>query len=320
MNHNDVQFNATTSSTSVHPVFLPEAIDTQANMSENTRRAYYADLQAFLMQGGVLPTPIEALIPYLEQCAGTLNPRTLQRRLSMIRKWHQLRRLPDPTGDPVVRDTLKGIARTYGQPKVKASALRLPALLQLLTYLKEHPSLKHTRNQALLLMGYFGAFRRAELVNLRWESMEWAPEGLLIQLDRSKTDQIGEGLTCAIPVGPDAYCPVRALMQWREASGHYQGAIFRRITHTGTILSAPISAHYWNTSLKQLAHLAQLPNANQISSHSLRRGSTTEAARQGAPLVILKRHGRWRSAASVLEYIEEGRRFKDSAAQFLFEF
>ena len=169
-------------------------------------------------------------------------------------------------------------------------------------------------------MGYFGAFRRSELVNLTWESIEFVPEGLVIQLPRSKTDQSGEGLTSAIPVGPDAYCPVRALMEWRDSSGEYQGAIFRRITNRGKILSAPISAHHWNNELKRLAHQAKLPNADKITSHSLRRGSTTEAASRGAPLITLKSHGRWRSGASVLEYIEEGRRFKDSAAKLLFDF
>lgn len=86
------------------------------------------------------------------------------------------------------------------------------------------------------------------------------------------------------------------------------------------MLSAPISAHHWNNQLKQLAHHAKLPNADRITSHSLRRGSTTEAASRGAPLMTLKSHGRWRSGASVLEYIEEGRRFKDSAAKLLFDF
>ncbi|WP_423063563.1 site-specific integrase [Candidiatus Paracoxiella cheracis] len=203
---------------------------------------------------------------------------------------------------------------------MKAKALRLPALLQLIGYLETHSSLLYIRHKALLLIGYFGAFRRSELVNLVWESIDFVPEGMTIQLPRSKTDQSGEGFVCAIPFGPDHYCPVRALLEWRDASGKYEGYLFRQITNQGKVLESPISSHHWNSELKRLAHNAKLPNADQITSHSLRRGSTTEAACRGAPLITLKQHGRWRSGNSVLEYIEEGRRFKDSAAQLLFDF
>lgn len=301
--------------------YEPDVIDQQASMSESSRRAYYSDLQDFMTKtGSALPTNVESVLHYLKECSDQVNPRTLRRRLSMIRKWHQLHRLSDPTNDLSVKEKIKAISRTCGTPKVKAKALRLPALLQLVAYLDTHSSLLYIRNKALLLIGYFGAFRRSELVNLVWESIDFVPEGMTIQLPRSKTDQSGEGFICAIPFGPDHYCPVRALLAWRDASGKYAGSIFRRITSQGKLLHAPISAHHWNSELKCLAHQAKLPNADQVSSHSLRRGSTTEAASRGAPLITLKQHGRWRSGSSVLEYIEEGRRFKDSAAKLLFDF
>jgi len=43
-------------------------------------------------------------------------------------------------------------------------------------------------------------------------------------------------------------------------------------------------------------------------------------SRRLSDLITLKRHGRWRSGASVLEYLEEGHQFKDSAATLLFDF
>lgn len=312
---------AIASSTKPSRDYLPDRIDQGAAMSEATRRAYYSDLKDYSTQSiAGLPASIQSVLDYLHCRADQLNPRTLRRRLSMIRKWHQLHRLPDPTNDLVIKDKIKAISRAHGTPKVKAKALRLPALLALVNYCDAHRSLLCTRNKALLLMGYFGAFRRAELVSLVWESIEFVPEGMTIQLPRSKTDQQGEGFICAIPFGPDHYCPVRALLDWRDASGKYEGSIFRRLTNQGKILQLPISSHHWNHQLKQLAHQAKLPNADQITSHSLRRGSTTEAASRGAPLTTLKQHGRWRSGNSVLEYIEEGRRFKDSAARLLFDF
>jgi len=63
-----------------------------------------------------------------------------------------------------------------------------------------------------------------------------------------------------------------------------------------------------------------MANAEQVSSHSLRRGFATEAARLGASMPAIQRHGRWRSTKTVLEYIEAGRQFTDSAVNVLFEF
>ena len=42
--------------------------------------------------------------------------------------------------------------------------------------------------------------------------------------------------------------------------------------------------------------------------------------RLGVTLPAIKRHGRWRSTKTVLEYIEAGRQFADSAVNVLFEF
>ncbi len=65
--------------------------------------------------------------------------------------------------------------------------------------------------------------------------------------------------------------------------------------------------------IRRLAVEAGLPNADRISSHSLRRGFATEAARLGAAMPAIQPHGRWRSTKIVLEYIEAGRQFSDSA-------
>ena len=54
--------------------------------------------------------------------------------------------------------------------------------------------------------------------------------------------------------------------------------------------------------------------------HSLRRGFSTESARLGASMPAIQRHGRWRSTKTVVEYIEAGRQFTDSAVNVLFEF
>ena len=57
------------------------------------------------------------------------------------------------------------------------------------------------RNKAILLLGFAGAFRRSELVALNVEDLEIRPEGLIVSIRRSKTDQEAAGREIGIPRG-----------------------------------------------------------------------------------------------------------------------
>jgi integrase len=49
------------------------------------------------------------------------------------------------------------------------------------------------RDRALILLGFAGALRRSELVGLDMEHVTWTDDGLRLLVERSKTDQQGEG-------------------------------------------------------------------------------------------------------------------------------
>lgn len=293
-----------------------------AATSDNTRRAYQADVEHFIKMGGELPATPKMVASYLKECAGKINPRTLARRLTAIRQWHKLKGdvVKDPTQDPLVTKTMRGIARLHGKPRRQALALRLKELDKISEYLLAHESLINIRNRALVLVGFFGAFRRSELVAMQWEHVEFVSDGIVITLPRSKTDQTGEGQKSVIPFGNDLRCPVRALIDWRQASKLWDGYVFRRISKTGTISTHGVTGVYVNMVIRDLVKAVGLPNAEQYSAHSLRRGFATEAARLGASMPSIQKHGRWRSTRTVVEYVEAGRRFEDSAVNVLFEF
>ena len=94
--------------------------------------------------------------------------------------------------------------------------------------------LSATRDRALLLIGFAGAFRRSELVALNADDIEETVEGVRVTIRRSKTDQEGHGHVIAIPRGVIA-CPVAALKAWLEAAAITQGAVFRPIAKGGRI-------------------------------------------------------------------------------------
>jgi integrase len=55
-------------------------------------------------------------------------------------------------------------------------------------------TLQAIRDNALRQLGYFGGYRRSEIVNLHVKHVAWETEGIVITLPRSKMDQRGEGI------------------------------------------------------------------------------------------------------------------------------
>jgi integrase len=288
-----------------------------AASSDNTRKAYQSDIRHFIQWGGLLPTTADVVLRYLQQHAAILNPRTLLRRLTAIKQWHLYQNFADPTTHPAVKKTLTGIAHVHGQPKKKAVSLTLDALIAMSTHLNTTSRLIDCRNAALLQAGFFGAFRRSELVAIQWEHIDFVPEGIEILIPRSKTDQAGEGAVCAIPYGDDSLCPVTALIRWRDRSQQKTGAVFRQITKGQTIKEEGIKPNQVNIILKSIATACGLPHPEQYSGHSLRRGFATQASKHGVPFGSIMRQGRWRHEGTVLGYMDEGRRFNQNAADII---
>lgn len=289
-----------------------------AATSDNTRKAYQADIRHFVHWGGRLPTSGDVIMKYLQNHAEILNPRTLARRLTAIKNWHICQGFADPTTHPAIRKTLTGIKNVHGKPKEKATPLTLETIRKMSAVLGESGRLIDCRNRALLLIGFFGAFRRSELVGIKWSDITLVPEGMEVLIPRSKTDQGGEGQVCAIPKSDDVLlCPVGAMIEWKEYSNGDMNYVFRQITAGGRLLNKAIKPHQVNAVVKSIAMNCGLPDAESYSSHSMRRGFATEASRKGAPFGSIMRHGRWRHEGTVLGYIDEGKRFDQNAASIM---
>ena len=286
----------------------------KAATSDNTRKAYRHDIRHFETWGGRLPATSDSIARYLETYADKLNPRTLARRLIALRHWHTYQGFVDPTLHPAINKTLVGIMRIHGKPKGKAHALTPDELTQIVAHLTNNHSLAAARDNALLQIGFFGALRRSELVAIFYEHIQWEKAGIEILLPTSKTDQTHEGQYCVIPYGNEKLCPVRALGNWLTQAQINKGPIFRRIRindQLGLEALTPLSV---NHILKQRAQAAGIANTHMLSSHSLRRGLATSAARAGVPLQTIMRAGRWKQTNTVMEYIEASERFTENAA------
>lgn len=285
--------------------------------SANTRRTYQSAVRHYLSWGGRLPADESMVLRYMLACAEIHNPRTVALRITALSRWHVHQDFRDPTATAIVRKTLLGISRKNGKPKRQAKALPVEDLDRISSALIKSDTLRAVRDNALLQVGFFGGFRRSELVDIHIEHLSWESEGLTILLPRSKTDQTGQGIQKALPFGRGHRCPVRALQAWLERAAISEGPVFRAISRWGQIQATALHASSVNEILSAAAELACLNYTPSLSSHSLRRGMATSARRAGAGFKEIKRQGGWRHDGTVHGYIEEADRFLENAVNVL---
>lgn len=282
----------------------------QAALASSTQKAYLSDIKHFMRWGGVIPSSPEQVAEYLATQAKQLSIATLNRRVIAISKAHTLQNFISPTSTDLVKATLKGIKRINGCAQRQV----LPALKQdIQAMVKGMTGVKGMRDRALLLTGFAGAFRRSELVALQITDLQFVNEGVLIQIRRSKTDQLGLGRSIAIPYAKSRLCPVRALLTWLKVAAITEGYLFRRVDRHCNILAAGITGQSVAMIVKERASVAGL-DAAQYSGHSLRAGLATSAAKAGVSGWKIRQQTGHKSDAMLSRYIRDANIFADNAA------
>src|SRR3954463_12193715 len=185
------------------PATRPAAAYARASLAPATLRAYQAGWQAFsewcqLAGRTALPAAPETVAEHLASLAISLGRASLANRLAAIGQYPRLAGQPFAADHPVIHHTLRGIHREHGRPARRAAALATPEIKRLLAACRTR-SLADLRDRALLLLGYAGALRRAELVAIEREHVSFTPEGLRLQIPRSKTAPRGRGPSSASP-------------------------------------------------------------------------------------------------------------------------
>ena len=168
------------------------------------------------------------------------------------------------------------------------------------------------RDRALLLLGFAGAFRRAELVALTVADLVFADDGLRVTIRKSKTDQEGAGQVIAIPNGSLLFCPVTALKRWLAVAGIENGAIFRAVGKGGRVGVAALSDKSVAKRVKHYAGQVGLEAAD-FAAHSLRAGFVTSAAEAGASIFKMAKVSRHRSTDVLAGYVRSANLFKEHA-------
>jgi integrase len=292
----------------------------RAAKSARTRHEYdrdWADFEDYCRQRSLaaLPAEPQTVARYLAALARRLKIATIRRRAISISQRHQQHGLETPTAHKLVRDVLTGIANAHGSAPQKKTALTLD-LLRLALFGVGGSDLKIARDRAILLLGFAGAFRRAELAALDVVDLVFDERGLTVTLRRSKTDQQGAGREVGIPaLTKEWLCPVRAMRAWLELAGITEGAVFRSFAlphgraRTGELEERRIDG-------RDVARLVQAVTrrshvAGDFGAHSLRAGFVTSAAQKKVPEVDIQRVTGHRSVATLRGYVRRATLFED---------
>ena len=216
---------------------------------------------------------------------------TLNLACTAIRHVHLQHGLPNPAETTLVRQVRLGLRRTYGTaPRRLARPLTVAEICQIVEAIDITEPIG-VRDTAIILLGYASAMRGSELAALTLADIEHQPDGLLVTIRHSKTDQERSGQTVAVAHGNHAATdPVAALAAWTrlrrtqldDLTDGEPGALFTRTWQT-RISDHPLGKWAVARMLRHRAEQAGL-DGTRITAHSLRAGHATAAALAGVPL------------------------------------
>lgn len=296
----------------------------QAATRANTRRSYQAAIRHFEVEwGGFLPATADSIARYLADHAETLAINTLKQRLAAIAQWHIEQGFPDPTKAPVVRKVFKGIRTLHPVQEQQAKPLQIEHLRQVVSWLDQAieldrgrqdlgSELRHTRDKALLLLGFWRGFRGDELVRLQVEHIEVEPgQGMHCFLPLSKGDRQARGRSYKVPALA-MLCPVTAYTDWVSLAGLTEGPVFRGINRWGGVSEVGLHINSLLKLMRSVFTQVGLEESGAFSSHSLRRGFAGWANANGWDVKTLMEYVGWKDVKSAMRYIDGADPFANS--------
>ena len=296
-------------------------LNLQSSKANNTVRAYKSDFNdfgIFCAQNGFksLPSDPKIVSLYLTHLSTKdAKMSTLKRRLVSIGVIHKLKGHYLDTKHPAIIENIMGIKRRKGSIQKAKKPILINNLKLIINAIDQQnkQEIKKFRDRSIILIGFSGGFRRNEIVSLDYDDLDFVPEGLKINIKRSKTDQFGEGFTKALPYFDSSqYCPVVSLKNWLDISKITSGSVFRRFLKGSKLSENRLTDQTVAILIKEYLNLAGI-NSKNYSGHSLRSGFATSAAESGVEERNIMAMTGHKSTEMVRRYIKEANLFKNNA-------
>ena len=250
-----------------------------------------------------MPSHPDALAAYLaERAEEGLTYASIDVACCAVAYRHRQHGLSDPTTDPTVRRVRRGLRRIIGvAPRRQAHPLDVTELTQIVDAIAAETP-RGLRDRAIMLLGYASAMRPGEFAALQLADIAARPNGLLVTIRRSKTDQEGLGQIIGVVRGANPTTdPVAAVGSWLDVRPRGSGPLFTQIHNDGAATLTPIGARIVSRMIQtssRAAGLGHLP----ITGHSLRAGHATTAAANGAPVALIAAQTRHRDLDTLVEH------------------
>ena len=296
-------------------------LNLQNSKANNTLRAYKSDFNdfgLFCVQNAFKALPSEPKIVslYLTHLSTKdVKMSTLKRRLVSIGVIHKLKGYYLDTKHPLIIENIMGIKRRKGSNQTSKKPILISSLKTIINVIDQQnmEEIKKFRDRSIILIGFSGGFRRNEIVSLDYDDLDFVPEGLRINLRRSKTDQFGKGFVKGLPYfDSPQYCPVVSLKKWIKISKIKSGSLFRRFSKGSKLLDKRLSDQTVALLIKEYLKIGGIDSKN-YSGHSLRSGFATSAAESGVEERNIMAMTGHKSTEMVRRYIKEANLFKNNA-------
>ena len=173
------------------------------------------------------------------------------------------------------------------------------------------------RNRALLLFLFFTAMRRDEVASTRIGNILWRPNGYLVDVLKSKTDQEGSGAKVGVHARPTGPCSATALKAWMQLLPPTPAnPLFCHINAvTGEMhYDKPMGHNRIYRVVKETCAAAGLDSEKRLAPHAFRAGFLTQGAVDGIEIERLQRHARHSNINTTARYIRQGELLADDCA------
>lgn len=277
--------------------------------SENSLRAYLSDWNDFttycldkpLQNASQIPEAVNGYLNHLYKKDYKMS--TLERRVMGIKYCLQEKYQIELDLQQIAK-VLQGLRKELGMKKVGKQPLLKIHVVRMVDSVGIGNTNVQLRDRALLLVGFYSAMRRSELLDLQWSQVEITPEGGLLNLVKSKTDQTGKGRKIPLPYKNDQYCPIKALIEWQSVCKvETKPFIWRRINVKDQLMG-PLKTSQYYELIKSYCQKIGL-EGGAFSPHSLRSGFVTQADLSGASISMIQKTTGHRSEAMVRNYVRD---------------
>ncbi len=298
----------------------------QAATALNTRTTYRSRWSAFckwceeygLQALPAHPEVVRLFALELERRGNAIS--TIEVSLAAIGMAHALSKEPRPRSERLTA-AIKGMKGTLAEKKRPTRALPVEEIRAIVAKIGD--DIRDKRDKAIILATFYGALRRSETAGLRLpDDCDRRPDGYLLRIAKSKTDQEGHGRHVGLPVlEGDPLCPAAALDAWIAVRGSAPGPLFVSVhphrrdpigtVHEGRRKHGALRGADVYRILVTRAAAAGFTVA--VRAHGLRAGLATAAAADGAGIHELMELLGHSSPKSTLVYVKRGKALAENS-------